>query len=138
MTKPVTPLLTVDIIIELTQQPEQTVVLIERKYPPYGWALPGGFVDVGELLETAAIREAKEETNLDISVVRKIGVYDDIDRDPRGRIISNAFLCKLECDISQMKGDQESEEIKIVKFEDIKEIDLAFDHEDMLKDAKLI
>ncbi|MGB5306092.1 MAG: NUDIX domain-containing protein, partial [Gammaproteobacteria bacterium] len=66
MTRPVTPLLTVDIIIEMTDRPGRPIVLIERRNPPHGWALPGGFVDVGETLQLAAVREAREETSLDV------------------------------------------------------------------------
>src|SRR5574337_218543 len=68
MAIPVTPLLAADIIIELVDRPDRPIVLIERKNPPYGWALPGGFVDVGERLEQAAIREAWEEINLQVNL----------------------------------------------------------------------
>jgi len=83
------PLLTVDIIIELAGG---GVVLIERKNAPHGWALPGGFVDYGESLETAAIREAKEETCLDVCLVEQFYTYSDPDRDPRHHTVSTVFI----------------------------------------------
>ena len=84
------PFPTVDIIIELTDG----IVLIERKNPPYGWALPGGFVDYGESLENAAIREAKEETSLDIIELKLLGCYSDPARDKRFHTISAVFIAK--------------------------------------------
>jgi 8-oxo-dGTP diphosphatase len=90
--RPVTPLLTVDVIIEMLDQPGQPIVLIERKYPPYGWALPGGFVDVGERLELAAIREAREETALDVRLVGLLGCYSDPERDERGHTVSAVYV----------------------------------------------
>ena len=92
MNKPVTPLLTVDIIIEMSDRPACPIVLIERKHPPHGWALPGGFVDVGESLETAAIREAREETCLDVTLKRLLGNYSDPGRDPRGHTVSAVYI----------------------------------------------
>ena len=86
--KPVTPLLTVDIIIEMADRPGRPIVLIERKYPPHGWAVPGGFVDVGETLEAAAVREAKEETSLDIRLTSLLGNYSDPTRDARGQPVA--------------------------------------------------
>jgi 8-oxo-dGTP diphosphatase len=86
--KPVTPLVTVDVIIEV----EGGVVLIERKNPPHGWALPGGFVDVGESLGTAARREAREETSLDVELTEQFFAYSDPARDPRGATVSVVFL----------------------------------------------
>ena len=64
MPRPITPLLAADTIIELADRPDRPIVLIERRYPPFGWAIPGGFVDVGERLEAAAVREAMEETSI--------------------------------------------------------------------------
>jgi 8-oxo-dGTP diphosphatase len=82
------PLLTVDIIIEVPGG----VVLIERKNPPHGWALPGGFVDYGESIERAAMREAKEETSLDVRLVEQFYAYSDPDRDPRHHTVSTVFV----------------------------------------------
>jgi 8-oxo-dGTP diphosphatase len=86
---PGNPLLTVDIIIEM---PDDTIVLIERKNPPPGWALPGGFVDYGESAEAAAIREAKEETLLDVDLIEQFSAYSDPKRDPRHHTVSIVFI----------------------------------------------
>ena len=87
--KPRNPLVTVDIIIEVEQR---RIVLIERKNVPLGWAIPGGFVDYGESLETAAVREAKEETSLDVRLVEQFYTYSDPARDPRHHTISTVFI----------------------------------------------
>jgi len=92
--KPLTPLLTVDIIIEMSDRPGRPIVLIERKHPPYGWALPGGFVDVGETLEAAAVREAGEETSLDITLTALLGNYSDPARDARGHTVSAVYIAE--------------------------------------------
>ena len=85
---PRNPLVTVDIIIEVGDG----IVLIERKNPPDGWALPGGFVDYGESLETAAVREAKEETSLDVGLSEQFYSYSDPSRDPRHHTVSTVFI----------------------------------------------
>ena len=82
------PIPTVDIIIELPDG----IVLIQRKNPPEGWALPGGFVDYGESLEQAAVREAREETSLDVNLVRQLHTYSDPSRDARFHTISTVFI----------------------------------------------
>jgi 8-oxo-dGTP diphosphatase len=83
------PLPTVDVIIEMH---DGGVVLIERKNPPQGWALPGGFVDYGESVETAAVREAKEETCLDVRLIEQFHAYSDPRRDPRHHTVSIVFI----------------------------------------------
>lgn len=92
MSRPETPLLTVDVIIEMVDRPDEPIVLIERRHPPHGWALPGGFVDLGETVEQAAVREAAEETGLKVKLVRLLGVYSDPARDPRGHTVSVVFV----------------------------------------------
>ncbi|MCD4700620.1 MAG: NUDIX hydrolase [Candidatus Aegiribacteria sp.] len=89
--RPVTPLITVDAIIELS---DGKIVLVKRKYPPPGWAIPGGFVDPGESLAEAVRREAREETSLDIEVVSIFHVYSKPWRDPRGDTVSIVYYCK--------------------------------------------
>jgi 8-oxo-dGTP diphosphatase len=86
------PTPTVDIIIEIGE----AIVLIERNNPPYGWALPGGFVDYGESFETAAIREAEEETNLKVKELKQFHTYSDPGRDPRQHTSSTVFTGKAE------------------------------------------
>ena len=86
------PLVTVDVIIEI----DANIVLIERKNPPYGWALPGGFVDYGESLEASAVREAKEETSLDIRLVEQFHTYSDPNRDPRHHTVTTVFIAKAD------------------------------------------
>ncbi len=92
MSAPRTPLLTVDTVIEMVDRPGRPIVLIERKYPPYGWALPGGFVDIGERLERAAVREAREETALQVQLVVLLGCYSDPGRDARGHTVSAVYV----------------------------------------------
>ena len=94
MATPVTPKLTVDIIIELTDRPGSPILLIERKYPPHGWALPGGFVDVGETLEQAAVREAAEEISLPVTLKTLLGCYSDPARDLRHHTVSAVYVAE--------------------------------------------
>lgn len=91
MPRPETPLLAVDIIIEPAQAPGR-IIVIERLNPPYGLALPGGFVDVGERLEQAAVREALEETSLQVTLKALLGCYSEPGRDPRGHTVSAVYV----------------------------------------------
>ena len=93
MPRPDTPSLAVDIIIALQDRPG-CIVLIERRNPPYGWALPGGFVDLDETLEQAAVREAREETGLDVELELLLGCYSDPARDPRGHTASVVYIAE--------------------------------------------
>jgi 8-oxo-dGTP diphosphatase len=92
MPAPTTPRVTVDVVIELIDRPERPIVLIERRHPPLGWALPGGFVDLGETVEAAAVREAREETGLAVELGPLLGVYSDPARDPRGHTVGIVFV----------------------------------------------
>jgi len=120
------PFPTVDIIIETAPG----IVLIERKNPPYGWALPGGFVDYGECLEDAAIREAKEETSLDIYALRLVGCYSDPARDARMHTISTVFAAKSNG--TPIAAD-DAASLKIFPLNSLPE-QLCFDHASILKD----
>jgi 8-oxo-dGTP diphosphatase len=92
MTRPTTPPVAADVIIELVDRPGRPIVLIERRFPPPGWALPGGFVELGETVEAAAVREAREETGLEVELVSLLGVYSDPARDPRGQTVSIVYV----------------------------------------------
>jgi ADP-ribose pyrophosphatase YjhB (NUDIX family) len=119
------PLVTVDIIIET----EEGIVLVERKNHPFGWALPGGFVDYGESLEQAAAREALEETGLNITLKQQFGTYSDPERDPRHHTISTVFIAVA--DGSPKAGDDAA---KAEVFTEHNLPDLAFDHAKILAD----
>jgi 8-oxo-dGTP diphosphatase len=92
MARPPTPAVAVDVVIELLDRPGRPIVLIERRGPPLGHSLPGGFVDIGETVEDAARREMREETGLDVRLTRLLGVYSDPSRDPRGHTVSIVFV----------------------------------------------
>lgn len=125
------PVPTVDIIIETeTEMGEKGIVLISRKNPPHGWALPGGFVDYGESLETAAVREAKEETSLDVELVRQFHSYSDPSRDPRQHTITTVFIARA--DGSPVAADDAREAVIITG--STLPGDIVFDHADILKD----
>ena len=120
------PLPTVDVIIALAQG----VVLIRRKNPPHGWALPGGFVNYGESLEAAAIREAKEETSLDVELISQLGAYSNPNRDSRHHTITVVFTARAQGD---PRAADDALKTGVFQKDNLPE-DLAFDHGDILRD----
>ena len=132
MPKPVTPLLAADAIIELTDVPGRPIVLIERANPPFGWAIPGGFVDVGEIVEYAAVREAKEEVCLDISLIALLGIYSDPSRDNRGHTVTAVYVAEAS---GTPKAADDAKNCHSFNFDALPE-PLAFDHAQVLADYK--
>jgi 8-oxo-dGTP diphosphatase len=126
------PSLTVDAVIEF---PEEKVVLIRRKNPPFEgmWALPGGFVDFGETVEHACIREVKEECSIDVELEGILGVYSDPKRDPRGHTVSVIFRARYVD--GELKGADDAKEARLFSRDELKGIELAFDHGEVLRDA---
>lgn len=135
------PFPTVDIIIETDycasndapdapEHCEKGIVLIKRKNPPHGWALPGGFVDYGETLESAAIREAREETCLDVALSYQLGAYSDPSRDPRHHSISVVFVASA---IGKPLAADDAEAVGVFKAHELPK-PLVFDHEKILRD----
>lgn len=123
---PRAPRLAVDIIIQL----REGIVLIRRRNPPFGWALPGGFVNYGESLETAARREAKEETSLDVELVRQFHTYSAPDRDPRGHTVSTVFIARAQ---GRPAPGDDAAEVGIFPSSGFPP-ELAFDHGQILED----
>jgi len=120
------PFLTVDAIIET----DGGIVLIKRKNPPPGWAIPGGFVDYGETLEAAVIREAKEETGLDIKIIRQFHTYSDPKRDPRHHTVTTIFIASAAG--TPVAADDAKEAGVFIR--DKLPADIAFDHRQILAD----
>lgn len=120
------PFLTVDVIIEI----DSGIILIKRKNPPPGWAIPGGFVDYGETIEDAVCREGKEETGLDIELVRQFHTYSDPKRDPRHHTVSTIFIARA---TGNPKAGDDAKELGIFTKDSLPE-DIAFDHRQILDD----
>lgn len=128
-----TPFVAVDGIVKIFDEKEnfKGIVLIERKNPPYGLALPGGFVDIGESVEDALKREMKEEIDLDVQIVKLFNVYSDPNRDPRFHTVSVVFVCKA---YGNPVGKDDAKKAEIYKLEEIPFERLVFDHGKILKD----
>jgi 8-oxo-dGTP diphosphatase len=124
-----TPAPTVDVVISL---PGDRVVLVARRFPPPGWAIPGGFVDEGETLVAAALREAREETGLDVVLTDLLGVYSDPRRDPRRHTVSTVFLGRA---AGRPRGGDDAAEARAFAW-DALPAPLAFDHAEILADAR--
>ncbi|OQX74369.1 MAG: NUDIX hydrolase [Campylobacteraceae bacterium 4484_4] len=130
-----TPYVATDGIIRLYRQNGsfRGIVLIERKNPPYGLALPGGFVDIGESCEEALKREMREETSLDVEIERLLGVYSDPKRDPRFHTISCVYVCRA---VGEPKAADDAKKIFIYPPEEIPLSRLVFDHARIIEDFR--
>jgi 8-oxo-dGTP diphosphatase len=123
------PAPTVDVVISL---PEDRVVLVARRFSPLGWALPGGFVDEGETVEAAAVREAREETGLEVTLTDLLGVYSDPRRDARRHTLSTVFMGRA---AGQPAGGDDAAEARAFRWDALPS-PLCFDHAEILADAR--
>jgi len=130
-----TPFVAVDGIIKLYDYHDNFhgIILIERKNSPFGTALPGGFVDIGESCEDALAREMKEEVTLDVEIESLLGVYSDPKRDKRFHTISAVYICKA---IGTPKAADDAKEVFVYEIEDIPLDTLVFDHKKIIQDFK--
>ena len=123
------PRLTVDLIIRM-EGTANGIVLVKRKNPPFGWALPGGFVDYGETVEAASAREALEETSLEVKLNRQFHVYSDPARDPRGHTVSVVFLASA---TGEPVGADDAVEARVFDLNALP-AEIAFDHRQIVSD----
>lgn len=128
-----TPFFAVDGIVELYDEYDEAIgiVLIERKNPPHGWALPGGFVDIGETVESALRREMKEEITLDVRIDRLLGIYSDPERDARFHTVSAVFVCRA---TGIPIAADDAKKVHVVSADAAGSLTLAFDHHRILND----
>ncbi len=130
MPKPITPLLAADILIELIDRPDRPIVLIERANPPYGWAIPGGFMDIGETIEHAAVREAKEEVCLDVTLTALLGIYSNPERDDRNHTVTAVYVAEAK---GTPQAADDAKNCQIFTLDKLPAL-LAFDHNQVLED----
>lgn len=127
----VTPHLAVDGIVEIYTPDFQGIVVIRRLNPPHGLALPGGFVDVGEKVEDALVREMREEISLDVTIDSLLGVYSDPARDARGHTVSIVYICRAH---ALPIGSDDAKEAFVYPLETLPFSELVFDHAQILDD----
>ncbi len=134
MPKPITPLLTVDGVIFFEGN---NLILIRRKNPPFQGelALPGGFVDIGETVEEACVREVYEETSLKVKIKELIGVYSKPERDPRGHTVSIAYLCVPTSKNQKPNAKDDAESLELIPLSELDRLNIAFDHAEIIADA---
>jgi 8-oxo-dGTP diphosphatase len=132
MFEPKTPYLAVDGVVRLWEGERfKGIVLVERRYEPLGYALPGGFVEVGETVEKAVLREVKEETGLDAQIVKLLGVYSEPNRDPRFHVVSVVFVLDA---YGEPVGGDDAKKALVFPIEDLPFDKIVFDHAKILKD----
>ena len=124
------PTPTTDIIIELIDRPFRPIILVERENPPFGWAIPGGFMDYGESVENCAMREAKEEVSLEVDLVEQFYVYSDPQRDKRKHTISIVYIATAK---GEPKAADDAKNVGIFHLWEIPD-NLCFDHNIILRD----
>jgi len=126
------PRVTVDAIIEENHK----ILLVQRGKPPFvdSWALPGGHIELGEIVEDAVTREIKEETNLDVKIEKLFNVYSKPDRDPRGHYITIVYVCSMNNKKQQVLGGDDAKKAKFFDLQEIPKLNLAFDHDQIIKD----
>lgn len=127
------PVPTVDVVVHAPGEGEGGVVLVERRNPPHGWALPGGFVDYGETCERAAVREAREETGLEVELTGLLGVYSDPARDPRQHTLSVTYTGRA-ADLGALRAGDDAARAEIFPLDALPQ--LAFDHAAILADFR--
>ena len=130
MPKPITPLLAADALIELIDQPGRPIVLIERKNIPYGWAIPGGFIEVGETIASGARSEALEETSLEVTLEVLLGIYSDPKRDFRGHTACAVFVANA---TGKPMAADDAKDIALFDPFNV-DVELAFDHRQIIDD----
>jgi 8-oxo-dGTP diphosphatase len=131
------PALTADAIIRYQKD---KILLIRRKNPPFKGklALPGGFINKDELPEQACIREAKEETNLDVKIIKRIGTFSKKNRDPRGHVITVAFLCEPTKKNQHAKAQDDAEALEFISIKKIPSLEFAFDHKEIIRRSGIV
>lgn len=130
------PAVTADCVV-ISKESEPKVLLIQRGNEPYKgcWAFPGGFMDMDETAEQCAIRELEEETGLKVSSLQQIGAYSKVDRDPRGRTVTVAYLARVDAPVTVIAQDDAAQ----AKWFPLSALPpLAFDHEEIMRDAVLL